>query len=91
MIEGYVLIFGPVVPPPGSTTTRPIASFTTTVEAKQEGKVFASERIGPGEEFHLGLPVGSYHLTASGVPFCEATATVTEGRTTHVDVRCVEP
>lgn len=83
-------MFSPV-PHPGSTTSVPVARFTTTVEAKKGGRVIARERVLPGRRFRFDLSPGAYELTASGAYNCAASATVRSGETTNVDVRCVEP
>ena len=90
LVQGHVLVFAPV-PHPGSTTTLPIARFRTTVEARHGSQTVARQEVAPGAQFHFSLSPGSYEFTASGAPFCSASATIVAGQTTNVNVRCVEP
>jgi hypothetical protein len=91
VVEGHVLIFSPGGVHPGSTTTVPIARFTSTVEAKRDGRVVASDTVLPGHRFRFVLPPGNYTFTATGAYNCGALVSVNAGRRSTVDVRCVEP
>ena len=89
-VQGHVLVFSPV-PHPGSTTTMPVARFQSTVVVKQGNRAVAKQEVLPGARFHFSLAPGNYDFTATGVPFCHASGMIVAGRTTNVNVRCVEP
>jgi hypothetical protein len=90
IVQGQVLVFSPV-PHPGTTTTLPVARFESTVEAQHGAQIVAREQVAPGAQFRFSLATGTYDLTATGVPFCHARATIVAGQTINVNVRCVEP
>jgi hypothetical protein len=89
-VRGHVLVFSPVAHP-GSTTTVPVARFSSTVLVEQGKQVVARQTVVPGGQFHFSLASGSYDFRATGVPFCHASGTIVAGRAIVVNVRCVEP
>ena len=90
LVRGHVLVLSPV-DHPGSTTTVPVARFPSTVLVEQGKRFVARQEVVPGAQFHFSLPSGFYDFTATGVPFCHASATIVAGQVTIVNVRCVEP
>jgi hypothetical protein len=90
-IQGYVVRYGPVPPTPGTTTTLPLSSSTSTVRVTSSGKIVAVQDVRPGHQFRFTLPPGTYQIGVAEDANCQTQVTLRPLTFTHSNVVCVEP